>query len=70
MYQPRCIPQYFDYLPLVFLKLDNGALANGVMTDMGIRARDKRIEVLENGPQPRIFGFSEGQVALDDPSDH
>jgi hypothetical protein len=49
---------------------ENGTLANRIMTDMGIRAHDERVEVLENGPQPLIFGFSEGQVALDDPFGH
>lgn len=69
MYHARCTSQYVDYLPLVFLKLGNRALANGIVADVGVGACNKWAEVLENGSQPPILGFSEGQVALDNPFD-
>jgi hypothetical protein len=70
MHQARSVSQYFNYLSSVFLELGNCTLANGIVTDMGISACNKWIEVLENGAQPLILGFSKRQVALDNPFDH
>ncbi|KAM3537152.1 hypothetical protein ARSEF1564_009927 [Beauveria bassiana] len=44
----------------MFLKLYNGALANRIMTDIRIGARNQGVQVLKNVPQPLILGLSEG----------